>query len=200
MKDSLVTFAFFAVGIILGLSDLSPELLHHSSLPSLLLALLVLMVGADLGANADLEHMARSFDIGMIALPLFTIFGTLLAVTLAAPLFGDTLQDTLAVGSGFGYYSLSSILIADLKGAGATELAAVALLANVVREMLALFCAPLFVKTCGRFAAVSAAGVCSIDVCLPQIIRTAGADMVPYAVFHGIALEISIPLLIAAFC
>ena len=65
--------------------------------------------------------------------------------------------DCLAVGSGFAYYSLSSILITELKEASlgvqmATELGTIALIANIIREIMALLGAPLFVKYFGRLA------------------------------------------------
>jgi uncharacterized membrane protein YbjE (DUF340 family) len=63
--------------------------------------------------------------------------------------------DCLAVGSGLGYYSLSSILIMELKtpdlGAQlATELATIALLTNVIRELVALVGAPFICKYFGK--------------------------------------------------
>lgn len=118
---------------------------------------------------------------------------------------GFSLTDCLAVGSGFGYYSLSSVLIADLKSAtlgvqGAAELATVALLANVVREMIALFGMPLFARWGGPLAPISVAGVTSMDVCLPSIARYSGSDLVPLAILHGIVLEVCVPILVGAFC
>ena len=90
--------------------------------------------------------------------------------------------------AGFGYYSLSSVLIADMKGAApdAAELATIALLANIIREMSALFGASLFARWGGRYAPISVAGINSMDVCLPTIVREAhDKDVVPLAVTHG---------------
>lgn len=161
-----------------------------------------------LGANDDLRGIVRSLRLRMLLLPLFTIAGSLLFSAAAALLPGNRpLAECLAVGSGFGYYSLSSVLIADVGAAslgegGAAELATVPLLANVVREMFALFCLSLFARWCGRVAPISAAGINSMDVCLPGIVRYSGGStqLVPLAVLHGIALEVSVPLLIGFFC
>ena len=97
------------------------------------------------------------------------------------------------------------VLIADLKSAtlgvqGAAELATVALLANVVREMIALFGMPLFARWGGPLAPISVAGVTSMDVCLPSIARYSGSDLVPLAILHGIVLEVCVPILVGAFC
>ena len=115
------------------------------------------------------------------------------------------IYDCMAVGSGFAYYSLSSLLIVQLKEASAgieiaSQLGAIALLANIIREMLALFGAPLYGSFFGKFAPVSVAGINSMDVCLPVISRYSGKSIVPVAIIHGIILEISVPLLISLFC
>ena len=89
---------------------------------------------------------------------------------------------------------------ASLGQAAAVELATIALLANIVREMLSLFGTPLFSKWGGRVAPISVAGINSMDVCLPLIARYSGSEFVPQAILHGIALEVSVPLLIGAFC
>ena len=97
------------------------------------------------------------------------------------------------------------LLIVQLKEASAgieiaSQLGAIALLANIIREMLALFGAPLYASFFGKFAPVSVAGINSMDVCLPVISRYSGKNIVPVAIIHGIILEISVPLLISLFC
>lgn len=59
-------------------------------------------------------------------------------------------------GIGFGYYSLSSIFITEYKG---TELGTIALLSNIVREMITLLLSPLLVKVAGPLAPIAAGGV-----------------------------------------
>ena len=145
MRDSLIVFVFFAVGVALGYADAVPTWLLDPDLPMIILSVMVVLVSLGLGAGDNLHYMLRTFNWRMLLLPLCTIVGTLLFSALGVlVLRGFSLTDCLAVGSGFGYYSLSSVLIADLKSAtlgvqGAAELATVALLANVVREMIALF-------------------------------------------------------------
>ena len=197
MRDSLIVVVFFAVGVALGYADAVPTWLLDPDLPMIILSVMVVLVGLGLGAGDNLHYMLRTFNWRMLLLPLCTIVGTLLFSALGVlVLRGFSLTDCLAVGSGFGYYSLSSVLIADLKSAtlgvqGAAELATVALLANVVREMIALFGMPLFARWGGPLAPISVAGVTSMDVCLPSIARYSGSDLVPLAILHGIVLEVS---------
>ena len=208
MKANLLIFGCFAAGILLGISGLEPQWMHRPDLSMVLLSILILQVGIGLGGSDNLKEVVRSIRPRMLLLPLFTITGSLLFAACAALIPGSrSLTECLAVGSGFGYYSLSSVLIANVGVAslgadGAAELATVALLANVAREMCVLFCLPLFARWCGRIAPISAAGINSMDVCLPGIVRYSGgsSQLVPLAILHGIALEISVPLLITLFC
>lgn len=208
MKANLLIFGCFAAGIVLGITGIEPAWTHHPDLSVGLLSVLILQVGIGLGANDHLKEVVRSIRPRMLLLPLFTIVGSLLFAACAALVPGSrSLTECLAVGSGFGYYSLSSVLIANVGvqafGAeGAAELATIALLANVAREMCVLFCLPVFARWCGRIAPISAAGINSMDVCLPGIVRYSGgsSQLVPLAILHGIALEISVPLLITLFC
>ena len=183
MRDSLIVFVFFAVGVALGYADAVPTWLLDPDLPMIILSVMVVLVSLGLGAGDNLHYMLRTFNWRMFLLPLCTIVGTLLFSALGVlVLRGFSLTDCLAVGSGFGYYSLSSVLIADLKSAtlgvqGAAEAATVALLANVVREMIALFGMPLFARWGGPLAPISVSGVTSMDVCLPSIARYSGSDL-----------------------
>lgn len=204
MKGNLAIIACLAAGIAAGRTGLAPAWLTGHDLPVYILSALIFQVGIGLGASDDLRRMRQSFGAGMLLLPLATIAGTLLFSAAGVFLLGDrSLADCLALGSGFGYYSLSSILITDIKGAApdAAELATIALLANIIREMSALFGASLFARWGGRYAPISVAGINSMDVCLPSIVREAdGKDVVPLAVTHGMALEVSVPVLIGIFC
>lgn len=61
--------------------------------------------------------------------------------------------DTMAINSGFAYYSLSSIFITEFRG---VELGTIALLANIIREMITLLLAPLLAKVFGPLAPITA--------------------------------------------
>lgn len=205
MKTNIIVLICFVAGIFIGTFVDEGFAAKCGEIPPYLLYLLVIQVGINLGANADLGSMYRSINFTSVLLPLFTIGGTLL-FTAGAALMIDSMKmnDCMAIGSGFAYYSLSSLLIVQLKEASdgieiATQLGAIALLANITREMLALFGAPLYASFFGKYAPVSVAGINSMDVCLPVISRYSGQNVVPMAIIHGIVLELSVPLLISFF-
>ena len=142
----------------------------------------------------------------MLLVPMATIAGTLLFSALASLLLSQwSVFDCMAVGSGFAYYSLSSILITQFKEPSiglqlATELGTIALLANIFREMTALIGAPLFRKYFGYLAPISAAGIGSSDISLAAIARCSGPEAVPVAIVHGILINISMPFFVSFFC
>ena len=206
MKGSLIIVGFFVLGTICGVCHLLPFDIAETNISYYALCALMFSVGLSVGNDPQTLKNFRSLNPRLVFLPIMTILGTLAgSAAVSLILTHRSITDCLAVGSGFGYYSLSSVLIADLKSAtlgvqGAAELATVALLANVVREMIALFGMPLFARWGGPLAPISVSGVTSMDVCLPSIARYSGSDLVPLAILHGIVLEVCVPILVGAFC
>lgn len=206
MKNSLIILCVFIAGGLAGLNRLIPEDWFKGNTSIIILYILIFQVGISIGSNKDLKDMIRFLSPRMLILPLSTIAGTLLFSFLASFAISQwRTADCMAVGSGFAYYSLSSVLITEIKQASAgiqiaTELGTLALLANIIREMISLIGAPLFTRMFGKLAPISAAGINSMDVMLPMVNRYSGKNMVPLAILHGIILEISVPLLISFFC
>lgn len=209
MKSNLMVILSLGSGLFLGMeygeeAFRAVESLH--SLPTLLLYALIFQVGLKIGANGELKPLLKNIRPSVLLLPLGTIVGTLSLTALGAVVIDQwSAMECMAVGSGFGYYSLSSMLITQLKEPSlglelATQLGAVALLANILRELLAMVGSPLYARLFGRFAPIMASGSPSMDVCLPIISRTVGAEMVPLALMHGMVIDLLIPILVTFFC
>ena len=204
MKGSLIVIVFFCVGCIMGVFNKFQFDTHTVSM--YILYALMLQVGISIGSNKNLKFLIKSLRPNMLLVPIATIVGTLLFSAFASLLLSQwSVFDCMAVGSGFAYYSLSSILITQFKEASvglqlATELGTIALLANIFREMMALLGAPLIRKYFGKLAPISAAGVNSMDVLLPSITHYSGKDMIPVAIFHGILIDMSVPFFVSFFC
>ena len=193
---SLVIVAFFVAGCVVGL--FAPFDLAGSRVSAYVLYALMFCVGITLGNDRTLAGRVRRLDPRLALLPVATAVGTLAGAALAAPLLAQwSLADSLAVGAGFGYYSLSSIFIADLRG---PELATIALLCNVMRELFTLLAAPLVARWCGPLAAVSIGGATTFDTTLPIITQAAGRPYAVVSVFHGCVLDFSVPFLVTFFC
>ncbi len=196
MKGSLIIVGFFAVGICVGLWF--PQLDVPSSLSYYALCALMFCVGVGIGSDTKILRSFRSVNPRLMFLPLMTIAGTLAGTAAASALLSHrNLFDCLAIGSGFGYYSLSSIFITEYRGA---ELGTVALLANIMREIITLLCAPLLARYFGKLAPISMGGATTMDTTLPIITRASGQDYVIVSIFHGFCVDFSVPFLVTFFC
>ena len=206
MKSSLLVVAVFVLGGLLGVAGLRPELLTGDHVSLYVLYVLIFQVGISIGSGVNLKSLVSQLNWRVLLIPLSTIVGTLVFSALASFLLTRwSVFDCMAVGSGFAYYSLSSVLIVQLKEASmgiklATELGTIALLANIFREMMALLGTPIIKKYFGKLAPISAAGVNSMDVLLPSITRYSGKEMIPIAILHGILIDISVPVFVSFFC
>ena len=195
-KDSLVIVLCFVLGCVAGVMGIGEHIPEQSSFYCL--CVLLACVGFGIGQNRNLASSLRSIDKRLIILPLVTAVATWAGISVMAVLFPKfSLTDWFAVGSGFGYYSLSSILITEVKGA---ELGTIALLYNIFRELSAIVFAPLFARWFGPLAIISVGGATTADTTLPSITKTSGSEFVPLALFHGILLDLAVPFLVPFFC
>ena len=204
MKNNLIVLAIFGIGCLAG-AGFQPEAdMHNWSL--CILYALMLQVGIGIGSNRSLQQELKKLSPKMLLVPAATITGTLAFSAAASLLLSQwSVFDCMAVGSGFAYYSLSSILITQFKEPSiglqlATELGTIALLSNIIREMMSLVGAPLIRKYFGQLPPISAAGVNSMDVLLPSITRCSGKEVMPIAIFHGILIDLSVPFFVNLFC
>ena len=116
MKGSLVVVAFFCAGCMIGAVNNFQYDMHSVSM--YVLYALMLQVGISIGSNKKLKELIKSLRLKMLLVPMATIAGTLLFSALASLLLSQwSVFDCMAVGSGFAYYSLSSILITQFKDA-----------------------------------------------------------------------------------
>ncbi len=198
MKGSLIIVGFFILGIAAGLSGMVPESIIDGDLTFYALCALLLCVGIGIGSDRNIVTKFKSLDVRMALLPLGTALGTFAgSLVVSFILSGRSPLDCLAVGSGFGYYSLSSIFITEYKGA---ELGTIALLANIIREMITLLLSPVLAKVFGPLAPISSGGVTSMDTTLPIIMASSGEQYSAVSIFHGFILDFSIPFLVTFWC
>ena len=198
MKGSLVIVGFFVLGAVCGYAHLVPGWLSSGSVSFIALCALMFCVGVTVGSNPKSFSEFRNLTPRLAVLPLMTILGTIGGSAAASLiLMHRSLGDCLAVGAGFGYYSLSSVFITEYKGA---ELGTVALLANICREIFTLLAAPLLARWCGRLAPIASGGATTMDTTLPIIARTSGQEFIALSIFHGFAVDFSVPFLVTLFC
>lgn len=197
LKGSLIIVGFFVLGILGSLLEILPAQ-PDSDISFYALCALMTSVGISVGNDPQMLKNFRSLNPRLVFLPVMTIVGTLAGTAVVSLLLTHrSLADCLAIGSGFGYYSLSSIFITEYKGA---EMGTIALLSNICREILTLLAAPLLVRWFGRLAPISAGGATTMDTTLPVITRASSQEFVVVSIFHGFVVDFSVPFLVTLFC
>lgn len=206
MRSSIVIVGAFVVGAVAGWLGLLPAWVAESRLSLWVLFALMFQVGMGVGSDSRLREIVRTLSPRMLLVPCATIAGTLAAAAAVSLLISRwSVTQVLAVGSGFGYYSLSSILISSVGEASmgvqvASELATIALMANIFREILTLLFAPLMVRWFSPLAPICAGGATTMDTTLPVITRFAGREWVFISIAHGAVVDFSVPFLVPFFC
>ena len=197
MSGSLLILAFFGAGLGLARLGLIPRYFVEHDATLYVLWLLMGLVGLSIGSDRRLGEILRTLRPRVLLLPLATTVGTFAGVAAASLFLAYSLADCLAVGAGFAYYSLSSIFITQYKGA---ELGTVALLSNILREILTLVGTPLLVRLLGPLAPISCGGASTMDTTLPIIARSAGRDWIFVSIVHAMILDFSVPFWVIFFC
>lgn len=198
MRSSLIIVGFFILGSLLGYFEVVPTSFLEGDISFYALGALMFCVGISLGSDPETLKSFKKINPRLLLLPLLTIVGTLVGAAIVGMLLPNrSVVDSMAVGSGLGYYSLSSIFITEYKGA---ELGTIALLSNISREILALLLAPVFVKYFGKLAPIAAGGATTMDTTLPIIMKFSGKEYMVLSVFHGFVTDLSVPFLVTLFC
>ncbi|HET6556524.1 MAG TPA: lysine exporter LysO family protein [Prolixibacteraceae bacterium] len=194
MKNSIIILLLFSLGILLGINGKLPDVMMETDFSIIALYCLMFLVGVGIGADRKSWSVIHKMKLKIFLVPLGIIVGTLAGAAIASLLLPEMkLKEVLAVGSGFGYYSLSSLLITEMAG---ESLGVIALLSNIMREMFTLLATPLLVMYFGKLAGISAGGATSMDTTLPVITRFSGKEWSIISVFSGIVLTLLVPFLV----
>lgn len=194
MRGSIVIILFFCSGLVAGLNGFSISAFFKSDPSVYALYLLMFLVGIGIGADRHVWSVLKKMNFEILLVPVIIIIGTLAGNAVCSLFLKDiTLADSMAIGSGFGYYSLSSIIISKLRN---ETLGVMALLSNISREIFTLLATPLLVKYFGKLAPIASGGATSMDTTLPVIAKFSGKEYAVIAVFSGVVLTILVPFII----
>lgn len=198
-RFSLIILGMFALGVGLGVWTPAARWVATWPLAFWALYLLMLAVGITIGSDtATLRNVIRQPKRSLLV-PVATIVGSLVGVTLIWVILqlvgvSDMLwSDALAVGAGQAYYSLSGVLLAELRG---PEIGTIGLLANITREMLTVVGAAWMMRRFSPLGPICSGGATTMDVTLPAIMRSCGPHYLALAVLQGVVADLSVPVLV----
>ncbi len=193
MLGSLYILSVFCLGVALARLGALPDFLYSGPASSWALWIMLVCVGMGIGFDLGALLIVRDMGLRVALVPLLAMGGTALGAVAAFLLLPMELRETLAVGAGFGYYSLASVVISNQ---GYVALGSIALLANITRELFTLLSTPLLARLLGPLAPVAAAGAPGMDTCLPVIARFTGEKYGIISIFNGLAMTILVPFLV----
>ena len=157
------------------------------------LMILLFFVGIDIGKQKDIFEKVKKMGLRILLVPIAIIVGSIIGGIFGAFLLKMPLNEGGAVGSGLGWYSLSStILLAD----GYVELSALAFLSNVFREVLGLVSIPLIAKYLGKLETIAISGATAMDTSLPVISKYTDAETTIIAFISGVICTASVPIIL----
>jgi uncharacterized membrane protein YbjE (DUF340 family) len=195
MIGSIIIILFFSIGLIAGINGISLNFIQISDPSIYALYLLMFLVGVGIGSDSSVWNVLKKMNLKILMVPLIVIIGTLSGTYICSFFLKDiSAPDCMAIGSGFGYYSLSSIIISKIRN---DTLGVMALLANISREIFTLLATPLLVRYLGKLAPIASGGATSMDTTLPVIAKYSGKEYAVISVFSGVVLTILVPFIIA---
>ncbi len=193
-KGPSILLGVVVAGFIAGL--LSKEAaFDYGRVTGWVLNALLFMIGLQF-AQSNLSLKAAFVRVETVLIPSATLAGTLAGGLVVALLFRLSVGKALALSAGFGWYTLSGVLISDL---GDPALGSAAFLANMARESMAFILIPILSVSRQPYAAIGVAGAAAMDVTLPLIEQCLGPDSVPVSFTSGAILSLLVPVLVPIF-
>ena len=194
IRGSLVQVFCVVIGMVIGYF-LPIDYMPPENTMTVLLMILILLVGIGLkGSGITLKEVLLN-KRGVQMSIIFTL-AVLIGGLVFAMIFTDvSWTQGLALSSGFGWYSLSAIIMTDAYGA---IWGSVALFNDLIREFFALIFIPVFMRKYPS-AAVGLGGATSLDFTLPIIQQAGGLKVVPLAISFGFIINIVSPVLMVLF-
>ncbi|MBG3129509.1 lysine exporter LysO family protein [Proteus mirabilis] len=191
--ESLQLCGVVVVGFFVGLTGWS--IFHYASHASQgALIFLLWLVGLQL-RNSGMSPKQILINRRGTTIAVVMGVSALAGGAFAAYLLGLPMKMGLAIASGYGWYSLSGIVLTDAFG---PVIGSTAFFNDLMRELAAIMLIPIIVNRY-RNTALGICGSTSMDFTLPVLQRSGGVAIVPAAIVHGFVLSLITPILMAFF-
>lgn len=193
-RMTFVIVGAFFLGIFLGFAAVPAW--FNNFLPTLTnwaLYFTIFAVGIDLGQNKEMWKQFMTIGRFVFLAPIGVVIGSILGSMILGRLLGWTFWEGGAVGAGFGWYSLSGIMISEIHS---VALGTIAFLSNVMREILAIIVIPFLAGRKGKLILVAPGGATTMDTTLPVIAAVGPPGIAIIAFINGVVLSTLVPVLV----
>lgn len=160
------------------------------------LCILLIFVGLDLGIEGQVINNFKNAGLRILALPIAIALGTMAGAVVCTVLLPVSMGESLAIGCGFGWYSLGAGILMD---AGYMTAGAISFMHNVMREVFSIILVPIVAKYVGYVEAIALPGAPGMDVCLPIVERSTSGTVAVYSFISGLSLSLSVAILVPLF-
>lgn len=182
-------------GILLGYFVFPPFMIELSSqFITYGLCVILFFVGIDMGRQGNVWQDIKSAGWRVLSIPVAVVLGTFTAAAITSIFLPFSVKDTILATSGFGWYSLAPMLLADYSA----TVSALAFLSNVMREVMAIVLIPIVATKIGYIETVSLPGACGMDTLLPVVVKATHDRIAIYSFVTGVVLSLLVPILIPA--
>ena len=191
----MTAFIIIAVllGILTGYTIFPPELYNITEyIMDFGICLLLLLVGIDIGKQKNIIKEIKKFGLTIVVVPILIAIGSIVGAMIGGLIIDMPINESGAIGAGFGWYSLSSILLIDYSA----SISALAFLSNVTREVIAIIIIPFIGKYFGHLEAVAPGGATAMDTTLPIITKYTSSKIAVLAFVSGVILSMLVPILV----
>lgn len=184
-------------GILYGLSGIEFSIIDFiTNNKDFILYSLMLLVGISIGLNRGIVRKMKEYHFKIFIIPIGIILGSLAGGVVCGFLTGTPLNESTAIASGLGWYSLSGVMLGELAGA---QIGSITFLSNLMREIFSFFCIPWIATHLNYYACIAPAGATSEDTTLPMMMKYTDDETVVLSVLNGIICSAMVPILIR-FC
>ena len=135
----------------------------------------------------------RDAGLRILAVPATVIVATLAASAACSLFLPVSLRECLAIGAGFGWYSLAPGIIMDQ---GYVTAGAISFLHNILRELISILVIPIVARHVGYLECSGLGGATSMDVGLPIVEQSTNGITAVYAFVSGAVLSLLVPVLV----
>lgn len=167
---------------------------YHKIISKSTLILLLFLVGIQLRtSNMSLKQILFN-KIGVLTTSI-VILSCALGGMIFAFIYDLPWNQGLVMASGYGFYSLSGILVKQEYGALYGNMT---LLNDILREVMSMIFIPIIMRRF-KYAALGIAGATSMDFTLPMLTKSGSVVVVAPAIVQGFLLSLLMPILVLFF-
>lgn len=181
-------------GILSGYFILPPVIVSNlDSISTFALAFFIFSVGIDVGTNKKVFSDLKKKGAKILLIPLSVIAGSLLGGAVCSFIFKMPINAGMAITSGFGWYSLSGILLSKI---ASVEIGTISFLSNVFREIISVVTIGIIAKKLNYSSAVAVAGATAMDSTLPIVAESTNEQTIIISFISGAVLTALVPMII----